>query len=726
MALLVGAAMFSCSDDALVEAPEVMVQDEQKEVATLIAGFAKENIESRLAYEIQSDGGIKMTWVNGDNLTATPAPSDESWAYTFTLSKGAGTNTGTFTCSEKIDGYLPMEWPYSSTGWTLYFPGSIEGEQDWFDKSYVGQKQTGDNNINHLKDYHSIRLRLSESADEYISFKDTYINFSGDNVDESKCVKFNLSGFESSKPAKIELMYMNLSGVYESCFHTHNYLDEGNWIYPTSSETTSRMTLDLEGFTSNVTKLTAYMMMSNYPIEVEKGGKFRVYLTTTDSKKYYCDVAINNDIILEGSHLYSITCNKWTSVTDGVDGMTDANGVVVLQEATMGNPGTDIIIMGDGFAADKFTAGGEYETAMRKAYNDFFSVEPFASLKPYFNVYYINAVSEEDHDANPSGLDNGAVQGNANTVFNTQFTSGATRITGSDNMALQYAKQAIRTKGGKGKVAVENEDEISRRANLSLIMVMVNVYAHAGTCSVGWTNGTDYGDTYSVAYTALGNDRTGTGSKWTTIHEAGGHGFGKLLDEYDGNIYTEESVASLKTSSSNSGWDELSNQHKYGVGRNVDKYWGKEEVERYGKPAWLVTTTDKNVYWSALLNANYTYNTTEGLGFYRGAKTMSELYCRPTDNSVMRSQFTTNGHFFNAPSRWAIWYRLMRLTNSITATKFEDTLNDFITFDKNLTITMNDPSVLSRSAEAPQDYKPLAPPVLFRGEWINGSLVRIE
>ena len=68
------------------------------------------------------------------------------------------------------------------------------------------------------------------------------------------------------------------------------------------------------------------------------------------------------------------------------------------------------------------------------------------------------------------------------------------------------------------------------------------------------------------------------------------------------------------------------------------------------------------------------------MGFYRGAQTFDELYCRPTDNSVMRSQFPTNGHFFNAPSRWAIWYRLMRLTNSITATKFEDSLNEFITF----------------------------------------------
>ena len=721
MALLVGAVMFSCSDDALMEAPQVMEQDEQKEVATLIAGFTKEDTESRLAYEIQKNGGIKMTWADGDNLTATPAPSDESWAYTFTLSKGAGTNTGTFTCSEKISGSLPQD--KTTNGWTVYYPGSIKGEQDWFDKSYEGQKQVGDNDISHLKDYHSIRLAINGM----VSFQDTYIDFSGDNVDESKCMKFNLSGFESSKPAKIELMYMNSNGVYESCFHKYNYIDgilgTDNLYWSNTrphNETTSLMTLDLEGFTSNVTKLTAYMMMSNYPVEVEKGGKFRVYLTTTDSKKYYCDVAINNDVTLEGSHLYSITCNKWTSVTNGVDGMTDANGIVVLQEATKGNPGTDIIIMGDGFAADKFTAGGEYETAMRKAYNDFFSIEPYRSLKDYFNVYYINAVSEDDHDADPKGLANGAYQGNANTVFNTQFSVDETTITGNDAMALEYAKQAIRTRGGKGGTAVTNENEITTRSNTALIMVMVNVYAHAGTCTVVWSNGYDYGKAYSVAYTALGNDRTGMGSKWTTIHEAGGHGFGKLADEYGGYVYSDPNSFG---DTYNDEWKDLDDQHACGVSRNADKYWGSEEVERYGNPAWGVTTTEDNVYWSALLNATYAYKTKEGLSFYRGANAMSELFCRPTDNSVMRDQFATNGHFFNAPSRWAIWYRLMRLTNSITATKFEDSLNEFITFDQNLTITLNDPSVLSRSAEAPQDYKPLAPPVLIKGEWINDRLV---
>ena len=722
--LMMGAAMLgACTDNALVEAPEVM-QEENKDtyVATLIAGLPEEDAQTRLAYE-KSDGGIKMTWAQGDQLTATPKPTDKLWAWTFTLSEGAGTNSGTFTCSENIDGYLPQNWPYITNGWTIYYPGSIECEQDWFDKSYLGQKQVGNNNIDHLKDYHSIRLRLTDT--EQISFEDTYLDFSGDEVDESMCMKFNLSGFESSKPAKIELMYMNPDGVYESCFHTNNYLSEGRWTSPTSSQTTSRMTLDLEGFNSNVTGLTAYMMMSNYPIQVKKDGKFRVYLTTTDSKRYYCDVTIKENVALRGSNLYSLTCKTWTLVTAGVDGLNDPNGVFVLQEATNGNPGADIIIMGDGFAADKFTAGGEYETIMKKAYNDFFSVEPYKSLKKYFNVYYINAVSEDNHDANPNGLANGAIQGTANTVFDTQLYENQTTIEGNNEMAINYAKAAILAKGGTSVT----EQTATTRANRALIMVMVNVEAHAGTCAVSYaTNGPDYCNAYSIAYTALGNDGTGIGGKWTTIHEAGGHGFGKLADEYDGNVYTDPSQ--LTGSSTNSEWNKLDNEHTWGLSRNVDKYWGEEEVDRYkisaGEnsytlPAWAVTTTAENVYWSALLDSKYSYTTTEGLSFYRGGNTFSELYCRPTGNSVMNDQFAENGQFFNAISRWAIWYRLMRLTGK-TYTDFKASLSDFIEFDKNLTVEKN-LSTTSRSVMPSQDLKPLASPVLIPGRWENGRFI---
>ena len=122
-------------------------------------------------------------------------------------------------------------------------------------------------------------------------------------------------------------------------------------------------------------------------------------------------------------------------------------------------------------------------------------------------------------------------------------------------------------------------------------------------------------------------------------------------------------------------------------------------------------TDETNVYWSDLLvNDPYGYKTSEGLGIYRGAYTYDNLYCRPTINSVMRDQLANDGQFFNAISRWAIWYRLMRLTGSTSATEFKSSLSDFIEFDKTIDTRM-DVSAQRRGFEI-QSLLPLAPPVL--------------
>ena len=106
---------------------------------------------------------------------------------------------------------------------------------------------------------------------------------------------------------------------------------------------------------------------------------------------------------------------------------------------------------------------------------------------------------------------------------------------------------------------------------------------------------------------------------------------------------------------------------------------------------------------------------------YKGAYTYNHMFCRPTYNSVMNHQFGANGQSFNAISRWAIWYRLMKLTGTGSYANFKSSLSDFIKFDNELTIIKN--QAVSRGVMAPQDYKPLPPPVMIKGEWINGSLV---
>lgn len=53
--------------------------------------------------------------------------------------------------------------------------------------------------------------------------------------------------------------------------------------------------------------------------------------------------------------------------------------------------------------------------------------------------------------------------------------------------------------------------------------------------------------------------------------------------------------------------------------------------------------------------------------------------------------------------------------------------DEFIQFDKNLTILQNQPNFAKGSSEAaPEEFRPLGAPVLIECEWRGDVLVRIE
>jgi beta-lactamase superfamily II metal-dependent hydrolase len=58
----------------------------------------------------------------------------------------------------------------------------------------------------------------------------------------------------------------------------------------------------------------------------------------------------------------------------------------------------------------------------------------------------------------------------------------------------------------------------------------------------------------------------------------------------------------------------------------------------------------------------------------------------------MRSQFEENGQFFNAISRWAIWYRVMRLAGVNVGNTFQASFDAFMSFDSGLEITFLEPN----------------------------------
>ena len=676
----------------------------ENEVVTLriTANLPASDPETRLNY-YESGKALKATWSSDDKLAANGQPSTTSYVYFFDLIEGENTSTGVFQCTSSTTGRLPHY--LQTNGWTIYFPGSkIYCESNYLNFSYSGQVQKGNGNLEHLKDYHTIRLMCTDGSSESASvFQDAYIDFSKEDYDESSCMKFQLSGLPSITPTEVSLEYKAPAGHSSQCFHTYNYLEYywGGNTQPNSA-TSNKISIRLEDFTP-CTSANVYMMMSNYPVDLHAGGTLTINVKSKEGKLYTCTKTLSSDVTLQGGKLHKISGTQWSATESGnIDGFDNPEeGIVVLQEATKGI-GTDIVIMGDGFSKTHFGKNGNYDQIMRQAYADFFSVEPYASLKDYFNVYYINAVSQDDHDARP--MQNGAVQGTANTVFSTQFTSGSTNISGDGTTVLAYAAQAIRHKGGRGGTKCNDESEISTRAQSSLMIVMINVACHAGTCSLSYSNRTDYSPESSIAYCSLS-----TSSEYrrlTMLHEAGGHGFGKLGDEYGGTFNYSFSTQS---------WSNLISQHNCGVSRNINEHWTEEEkADGWNNNLRDTYTDESNVYWSELLSSAYDYRTTEGLGIYRGANTFDNLYCRPTYNSMMRNQFATDGHFFNAISRWAIWYRLMRKTESTNATEFKSSLNEFISFDRTLTIEKNS-QVFTRSADT-EDLLPLAPPEMIMVE----------
>lgn len=309
--------------------------------------------------------------------------------------------------------------------------------------------------------------------------------------------------------------------------------------------------------------------------------------------------------------------------------------VHILQQSSIG-AGVDIVLMGDAFS-DRLIADGTYENVMLKAVDAFFVEEPYKSLRDYFNVYYVDVVS-------PNEVYYGE------TALGTWYGNGS-QVGGDDETVFKYALKAV---------AEERLDE-------SLMIVIMNRDYYAGTCYMYVGQEGDYGRGKSVSYFPASSDAMTFNS--VLSHEAGGHGFAKLADEYSypyRGIIPEEEKASYVERFQN-GWY-----------KNID-----------------FTADPQKVKWSRFI-ADSRYES-ERLGVFEGACTYMFGAWRPTDNSIMNQN--TDG--FNAPSRYAIWYRINKLA---FGEDWKGTYEDFVEFD-----LAHRPSASTKAASRNYVEKPLPP-----------------
>lgn len=175
---------------------------------------------------------------------------------------------------------------------------------------------------------------------------------------------------------------------------------------------------------------------------------------------------------------------------------------ITLQKATKGNNGgINIVLLGDGFNA-KDIASGKYLKDIKQEVEYFFGIEPYKTYRDYFNVYTVIPLSTE------SGI------GTVNTIrynrFNTTFTGGVGLKADYDEV-FDYALGA----------PTVNKSNL----NQTLIIMVPNSTDYGGICQM-WEDGS------AIAFCPQSTYGYPLDTRGVIQHEAGGHGFGKLGDEY--------------------------------------------------------------------------------------------------------------------------------------------------------------------------------------------------
>lgn len=642
--------------------------------------------DTRLSHQYGADDVMKSAWELGDPVYVAPAgKSGNGGIYRVTA---INSSKGTFKADNGLQGI-------SFTRPTIfYYPGDkIHNDVSFANFSYEGQVQSKSDPMAHLSAYHTMRQVVNTT-----NLNPTGISFSG--CYQSGCMRIILSGAEFRNPRKVELKVMSGGQAAQNAFVSANFLSS-YYIDDSSSEIMNGMvsaeslSIGLDGYGTE-DGLVVYMMHSNCSMTLPAGVSIRV--TVTGDNAIYADVPLDSQVTIRGGYCSTLTVSEgWTELEGDFTEYPWDGDVVVLQENGAAH---DLVIMGDGFIKEDFD-DGTYDTVMRQAYDAFFSIHPLTVFKNDFNVYYVKTVSPQRIEAENYG--NGAENTGKNTKFSCTFTPNSTLISGDNSLALQYAKSAFTT----------NANERIKNAT---VIVMANQECRAGTCYNQWEGNTrDYGRANAVAYCSLGN----YAAEFTELvhHEACGHGFGKLGDEY---YYT--GAFSFSTAY----WTNLANQHALGLFRNVDKY-----VTEYFNQCLSAIATDltqnSDVLWYDMIGTanGYENEETESLGFYEGAYTYPVGFCRPTEYPSQSVMYGNTGRF-NAISRRQMYYRYLSIKGDVSSNIFgtAEELNAFLEWDRQYfdilyRSTQEAPAV--RSTESVRLYEaPLAPPVYTEGRWIDG------
>lgn len=296
---------------------------------------------------------------------------------------------------------------------------------------------------------------------------------------------------------------------------------------------------------------------------------------------------------------------------------------VLLNQATASGCSNyfNIVILGDGYKKKDLAVGGKFERSARSAMDSFFAVEPYKTFKDRFNVYMVAYESaDEGTDIKSSGV-------NKNTYFGSYCQGGG-------NTAAYVADTAPVINAVKN--AVGSADAVYYR---SIAILLINTDEQAGSTGYpfrdyksGFANG--YA---SFAIAALAANSTGTNG--LIKHEAGGHAFGRLADEY----YSGSSTASSSV---------------------------KTDLANWQAKGWYWNVTSSKSYYKFTASA---YSSSE-VGFVEGAWGYAYGLYRPTAGGMMQGSTGV----FNAPSRHAIYHRIITESEGVNSYSW----SKFLSYDQ--------------------------------------------
>ena len=262
--------------------------------------------------------------------------------------------------------------------------------------------------------------------------------------------------------------------------------------------------------------------------------------------------------------------------------------------------GVNIVLMGDCFDA-KDISEGKYLKAMKDAYTYFFDIEPYVTYKDYFNVYSVFGMSAD------SGM------GTVNTIREARFGSQYTLNEGvSPDFETVFA-------------AACTVDAINDDVAKTLVILVENSYEYSGLCYM-------WGDGSAVALVPMSNDPAPYDFRGLVHHEAGGHGFGKLADEY---IYHNAFIQSCGCLCCGH-TDAINAMKSYGFYENISLTGSMQEVP-----------------WSHMI---YDPQFSNVVDVYEGAY----MHTRGVWRSEATSCMNNNIAYYNAISRESMVKRIMK------------------------------------------------------------------